>query len=62
MSCGYLFMIPQKHAANHTDGTYLEINYTTSELKQTDLALDIDWEAGKCYTTTIRLGTSLIEV
>ena len=63
LSCGYLFMIPQKHAANHTVGTYLEINYTTtSDSKRTNLALDIDWEAGKCYTTTIRLGTSLIEV
>ena len=61
LSCGHLFMIPQSRAANGITGTYLEINYTTSESKQAILPLNVDWEAGKQYTINIKLGTTTIQ-
>ena len=61
LSCGHLFMIPQSRVKNGITGTYLEINYTTSALKQAILPLDVDWEAGKQYTINIKLGTTTIQ-
>ena len=61
LSSKYLFMIPQTRTANGITGTYLEINYTNSESKQATIPLNIDWQSGKCYTTTIKLGTNLIK-
>ena len=61
LSCGYLFMIPQKRAKNGITGTHLEINYTKGENKRAIIPLDIDWEAGKLHTINIKLGTSTIQ-
>ena len=62
LSSGYLFMIPQKCAANGTEGIYLEITYTKGNVdKQAIIPLDIDWQAGKSYPINILLGTAVIE-
>ena len=61
LSCGYLFMIPQQHAANGIEEAYLEINYTKNGSQTATIPLDIDWEAGKSYTIDIKLGTKTIE-
>ena len=62
LSSGYLFMIPQKCAANGTEGIYLEITYKKGENeKQAIIPLDIDWQAGKSYPINILLGTAVIE-
>ena len=58
---GYLYMIPQTHEANGTEGTYLEINYTKgNEDKQATIPLAIDWKAGESYPINIKLGTTTI--
>jgi hypothetical protein len=61
LSCGYLFMIPQKRAKG-AEGIYLEVNYTTSRAKTATIPLDVDWQAGKCYNMTVRLGTNTISL
>lgn len=62
LSCGYLFMIPQKRPANNTDNFYLKVNYTIGESTKTaEIPLSINWEAGVSYTIDIKLGTSTIE-
>ena len=62
LSSGYLFMIPQKCAANGTEGIYLEITYIKGNVeKQAIIPLDIDWQAGKSYPINILLGTAVIE-
>jgi hypothetical protein len=60
LPCGHLFMIPQTSAANGTEGTYLEVKYTTSGAKTAYIPVQINWEAGKLYTISIRLGTKTI--
>ena len=55
LTCGYLFMIPQRSDAN------LKVNYTTSEAKTANIPLTINWQAGYLYTINIRLGTTLIK-
>ena len=58
---GYLYMIPQTHEANGTEGTYLEINYTKGNVdKQATIPLAIDWKAGESYPINIKLGTTII--
>ena len=58
---GYLYMIPQTHEANGTEGTYLEINYTTGNVaKKATIPLAIDWKAGESYPINIKLGTTTI--
>lgn len=58
---GYLYMIPQTHEANGTEGTYLEINYTKgNEAEQATIPLAIDWKAGESYPINIKLGTTTI--
>jgi hypothetical protein len=62
LSCGYLFMIPQKRPANNTDNFYLKVNYTIGESSKTaEIPLSINWEAGVSYTIDIKLGTSTIQ-
>lgn len=62
LSSGYLFIIPQTHAADGTNGTYLEITYTKGNVdKQAIIPLNIDWQAGKSYPINILLGTAVIE-
>ena len=60
LPCGHLFMIPQTSAANGTEGTYLEVKYTTSGANTAYIPVQINWEAGKLYTISIRLGTKTI--
>ena len=59
----YLFMIPQKRAANGTNDMYLEVNYTFmgQTKSQAIIPLPVDWEAGKEYDIEIKLGTTLIQ-
>ena len=62
LSSGYLFMIPQKCAADGTNGIHLEITYTKGNVdKQAIIPLNIDWQAGKSYPINILLGTAVIE-
>lgn len=60
LPCGYLFMIPQTRDADGTNGTYLEINYTTSD-QPAYIPMDINWETGVIEPIEIRLGTSTIQ-
>ena len=60
LPCGYLFMIPQSRTANGTEGTYLEVNYTTSGAKTATIPLNVNWQAGHLYTINIKLGTTTI--
>ncbi|MDO4200828.1 MAG: fimbrillin family protein [Bacteroidales bacterium] len=54
LNCGCLFMIPQAHS-----NAKIRIKYNTE--KTADIPLDnINWEAGKLYTISIRLGTKTI--
>ncbi len=54
LNCGCLFMIPQAHS-----NAKIRIKYNTD--KTADILLgDINWEAGKLYTISIRLGTKTI--
>lgn len=54
LSCGCLFMIPQAHS-----NAKIRIGYDSD--KTADISLgDINWEAGKLYTISIRLGTKTI--
>ena len=54
LSCGCLFMIPQAHS-----NAIIRIGYNTN--KTADISLGpINWEAGKLYTISIRLGTKTI--
>jgi hypothetical protein len=63
LSSNHLFMIPQKRAANGTDGTYLEISYTFSgqEGSTAIIPLTVNWEKSTQYTINIKLGTTLIK-
>ena len=62
LSSGYLFMIPQKCAADGTNGIHLEITYTKGDVdKYATIPLDINWQAGKSYPINILLGTAVIE-
>ncbi len=54
LNCGCLFMIPQAHS-----NAIIRIVYNTN--KTADISLGpINWEAGKLYTISIRLGTNTI--
>lgn len=54
LNCGCLFMIPQAHS-----NAIIRIGYNTN--KTADISLGpINWEAGKLYTISIRLGTNTI--
>ena len=54
LNCGCLFMIPQAHS-----NAIIRIGYNTN--KTADISLGpINWEAGKLYTISIRLGTKTI--
>ncbi len=54
LDCGFLFMIPQAHS-----NAKIRIGYDSD--KTADISLgDINWEAGKLYTISIRLGTNTI--
>ncbi len=54
LNCGCLFMIPQAHS-----NAIIRIGYNTN--KTADILLGaINWEAGKLYTISIRLGTKTI--
>lgn len=54
LDCGFLFMIPQAHS-----NAKIRIGYNTD--KTADISLGpINWEAGKLYTISIRLGTKTI--
>ncbi|MBR6973803.1 MAG: fimbrillin family protein [Bacteroidaceae bacterium] len=54
LDCGCLFMIPQAHS-----NAIIRIGYNTN--KTADISLGpINWEAGKLYTISIRLGTNTI--
>ena len=54
LKCGCLFMIPQAHS-----NAIIRIGYNTN--KTADISLGpINWEAGKLYTISIRLGTNTI--
>ena len=54
LNCGCLFMIPQAHS-----NAIIRIGYNTD--KTADISLGpINWEAGKLYTISIRLGTKTI--
>lgn len=54
LKCGCLFMIPQAHS-----NAIIRIGYNTN--KTADISLGpINWEAGKLYTISIRLGTKTI--
>lgn len=58
---GYLYMIPQTHEANGTEGTYLDITYNKdSEDRHATIPLSIDWKAGQYYPVNIKLGTTTI--
>lgn len=57
----YLFLIPQTRVADGTEGTYLEVKYTTSSEKTATIPLSIDWKAGYVYTINIKLGTTTIK-
>lgn len=52
--CGYLFMIPQAHS-----NAKIRIGYNDNKTAEISLG-DINWEAGKQYTISIRLGTNTI--
>ncbi len=54
LSCGCLFMIPQAHS-----NAKIRIKYNTDKTAEILLG-DINWEAGKLYTISIRLGTKTI--
>ena len=54
LSCGCLFMIPQAHS-----NAKIHIVYNTDKTAEILLG-DINWEAGKLYTISIRLGTKTI--
>lgn len=54
LSCGCLFMIPQAHS-----NAKIRIKYNTDKTAEILLG-DINWEAGKLYTISIRLGTRTI--
>lgn len=45
---------------NGTEGTYLEVNYTTSGAKTATIPLNVNWQAGHLYTINIKLGTTTI--
>lgn len=54
LGCDYLFMIPQAHS-------YAKIRIGYNDNKTAEISLgDINWEAGKQYTISIRLGTNTI--
>ncbi len=54
LNCGCLFMIPQAHS-----NAIIRIGYNTD--KTADIPLGpINWESGKLYTISIRLGTKTI--
>lgn len=63
LSSNYLFVIPQKRAANDTTDIYLDITYAFTGQTQTSatIPLDVDWKAGYQYTINIKLGTTLIK-
>ncbi len=62
LSSGYLFIIPQTHAADGTNGTYMEITYNKGgEDKQAIIPFGIDWQAGKSYPINILLGETVIK-
>lgn len=54
LSCGFLFMIPQAHS-----NAKIRIKYNTDKTAEIPLGT-INWEAGKLYTISIRLGTNTI--
>ena len=54
LSCGCLFMIPQAHS-----NAKIRIKYNTDKTAEIPLGT-INWEAGKLYTISIRLGTNTI--
>ena len=54
LSCGCLFMIPQAHS-----NAKIRIKYNTDKTAEIPLGT-INWEAGKLYTISIRLGTKTI--
>ena len=54
LKCGCLFMIPQAHS-----NAKIRIKYNTDKTAEILLG-DINWEAGKLYTISIRLGTKTI--
>ena len=54
LDCGCLFMIPQAHS-----NAKIRIKYNTDKTAEILLG-DINWEAGKLYTISIRLGTKTI--
>ena len=54
LSCGCLFMISQAHS-----NAKIRIKYNTDKTAEILLG-DINWEAGKLYTISIRLGTKTI--
>lgn len=54
LSCGCLFMIPQAHS-----NAKIRIKYNTDKTAEILLG-DINWEEGKLYTISIRLGTKTI--
>ena len=54
LNCGCLFMIPQAHS-----NAKIRIKYNTDKTAEILLG-DINWEAGKLYTISIRLGTKTI--
>ncbi len=54
LSCGCLFMIPQAHS-----NAKIRIKYNTDKTAEILLGT-INWEAGKLYTISIRLGTKTI--
>lgn len=54
LSCGCLFMIPQAHS-----NAKIRIKYNTDKTAEILLGT-INWEAGKLYTISIRLGTRTI--
>jgi len=64
LSSNHLFMIPQKRAANGTEGTYLKISYTVSgqEGSTAIIPLNVNWEKSTQYTINIKLGTTLIVI
>ena len=54
LDCGCLFMIPQAHS-----NAKIRIKYNTDKTAEIPLGT-INWEAGKLYTISIRLGTNTI--
>lgn len=62
LSSGYLFMIPQKRAADGTNGIHLEITYNKGgEDKQAIIPFGIDWQAGTIHPINILLGETVIK-